>query len=195
VSLPVALSSAGLARGFVQDCWCTEHDSADLVQAQLIVTELVTNAVRHGGPPIELQIECLTTGGVLLSVSDGSLEPPAAQESGPDRWGGRGVQLVDLLSAEWGVHQDHHFQHSHFQHHREHVRQPDHNHDHDHGRELDDRVDRLHPSASTPIQAAPADQPDANAKADAKVDADTDADATDSAAGGAAKTVWCRLVA
>lgn len=102
-SLPVDLSSARLARRFLEQHWCHAHESAHLDQAHLLVTELVTNAVRHGEPPIEVEVNCTGPDGVVLSVSDGSPARPRQQDATLEGTGGRGVALVDVVSADWGV--------------------------------------------------------------------------------------------
>ncbi|RYZ32593.1 MAG: ATP-binding protein, partial [Propionibacteriaceae bacterium] len=98
VLLPPELASGRLARTFVDDHWCPVHGGDDRQHVHLLATELVTNAVRHGGPPITLTMECRDGDGVLLSVSDGSSESPEHLDVGPRAPGGRGVRLVDLLS-------------------------------------------------------------------------------------------------
>ncbi|WP_328291491.1 ATP-binding protein [Kineococcus sp. NBC_00420] len=108
-SLPATLTSGRLARRFLNEHWCTPHCSADLDQARLLITELVSNAVRYGGPPITVEVECIGPEGVLLSVSDGSDEdPPAPRVADPHALGGRGIHLIDHLSDEWGVQHPHH---------------------------------------------------------------------------------------
>jgi serine/threonine-protein kinase RsbW len=74
----------------------------------MIVTELVSNAVRHGpGGPVELAIEAGGKG-VRGEVADpgpgidrGDLERRRATEEG-----GRGLFLVDALSDAWGLAHD-----------------------------------------------------------------------------------------
>jgi len=107
VLLPPALSSARRARAFVDEQWCEVHGRADRRQVHLLATELVTNAVRHGGPPIVLALQCRGDDGVLVSVSDGSDDPPERRDADAGALGGRGVRLVDLLSADWGVEHHH----------------------------------------------------------------------------------------
>lgn len=101
--VPVDLSSGRLARHFLEEHWCHQHSSAHLDQAKLLFTELVTNAVRHAGPPIVLRLECVEAEGVVLSVSDGDPAAPVTTVADPADLGGRGVHLVELLSRDWGV--------------------------------------------------------------------------------------------
>lgn len=70
--------------------------------AALVVTELVANAVRHAGGPIQLQL-ALGEYFLHLAVRDGSADPP--RQMLPDLEnvnGGRGLLLVDAVSAAWG---------------------------------------------------------------------------------------------
>ena len=84
--------------------------------AELIVSELVTNAVRAsagltgwrrsgrwvpGTPPVRLWLSC-DRRRVLIQVWDASDRHPAPQHPGPDAESGRGLLLVESLSAEWG---------------------------------------------------------------------------------------------
>ena len=73
----------------------------------LLVTELVTNAVRHGGErgdlPIQLEVE-RNDGHVHVRVEDPgtTFMPPPAILSG-DSAGGWGLFLVDQVADRWGV--------------------------------------------------------------------------------------------
>jgi len=107
VLLPPELASGRLARTFIDNNWCATHGGNERHHVHLLATELVTNAVRHGGPPITLSMECRDGEGVLLSVSDGSNEPPEHRDVEAQALGGRGVRLVDLLSVDWGVEHHH----------------------------------------------------------------------------------------
>jgi anti-sigma regulatory factor (Ser/Thr protein kinase) len=68
----------------------------------LVVSELVTNAVRHAEPPVSLEIQA-DDDRVTVAVADGSPGRPVAREAAEDAEGGRGMALVDLLAAETGV--------------------------------------------------------------------------------------------
>ena len=105
---------ARTARQFVRElltCWGLGYLSDD---AELIIAELVGNAVRHGlrtcpqviplskeAPPLRL---CLLrrTGEVMLAVTDPSDEAPAPKEPSSDGESGRGLQIVGALSYVWG---------------------------------------------------------------------------------------------
>lgn len=71
----------------------------------LVVSEMVTNAVRHAGPPVALEIQA-EDGRVLIEVSDGSPDPPERRVAPSDAEGGRGLLLVDLLCDDQGVRPD-----------------------------------------------------------------------------------------
>jgi anti-sigma regulatory factor (Ser/Thr protein kinase) len=72
--------------------------------AVLLVSELVTNAVKYGGEgPVELRL-APDDDHVRISVRDhgGRGVLPVMRESG-DGEGGHGLRLVDALSDRWGV--------------------------------------------------------------------------------------------
>jgi anti-sigma regulatory factor (Ser/Thr protein kinase) len=68
----------------------------------LIASELVTNALRHGGG-----VRCVSLirshDHVRLEVSDSNTSPPIARSAGDADTGGRGIAIVALLSERWGV--------------------------------------------------------------------------------------------
>ncbi|MGY5044509.1 ATP-binding protein [Streptomyces sp. 900105755] len=66
--------------------------------AQLVVSELVTNAVRHAPGPGGLALEVSPDAGLLrIAVSDGSRRPPVLPARDPARVGGHGLHLVTRL--------------------------------------------------------------------------------------------------
>jgi len=68
----------------------------------LLVSEMVTNAVRHGAPPVRLEV-LADDDVVRVAVVDGHPGLPCPREVDDDAEGGRGMVLVDLLAAEHGV--------------------------------------------------------------------------------------------
>jgi anti-sigma regulatory factor (Ser/Thr protein kinase) len=74
---------------------------------RLLVTELVTNGVRHGSSERGPVCMAVTLGEqkVRVEVSDGGrgFSPPAAPMPHGDGSGGWGLQLVDRVASSWGV--------------------------------------------------------------------------------------------
>ncbi|WP_229075558.1 ATP-binding protein [Actinoplanes sp. DH11] len=66
----------------------------------VVVSELVTNAVRHGGGCVALAVEAHDTK-VIVSVADGSSVVPRRRD--PDGVGGRGIALIEALAVGWTV--------------------------------------------------------------------------------------------
>ena len=73
--LPASRISPAAARDWARRSGCQEHSLALLDDALLLISELVTNAVLHGGPPILLAIDC-DGEGLRVRVRDGSPVPP-----------------------------------------------------------------------------------------------------------------------
>lgn len=100
--LPVSYEAPALARSFLRSSTCVEHHSSVVEDAVLLVSELVTNSVLHGGPPVVVAVDC--DGEALqVRVRDGSPTLPEPRDAGQDAEGGRGLELVANLSAAWGV--------------------------------------------------------------------------------------------
>ncbi len=68
----------------------------------IIVSELVTNAVRHGCAPIELRLSTLASA-IRLEVSDGSSALPVGRIAADDEANGRGIHLIEQLADAWGT--------------------------------------------------------------------------------------------
>jgi anti-sigma regulatory factor (Ser/Thr protein kinase) len=82
--------------------------------AELLVSELVTNAVRFSGDPartlryseranaglISLSLRHFR-GVLLIEVYDTDTSPPVLCDAGPDAENGRGLVLIDALATEW----------------------------------------------------------------------------------------------
>ncbi len=73
----------------------------DLVDTtELLVSELVTNALRYGEG--EIRVRLLLDRTLVCEVWDAGLVQPRRRRARDTDEGGRGLQLVDLLSAAWG---------------------------------------------------------------------------------------------
>ncbi|MFJ9085899.1 ATP-binding protein [Streptomyces sp. NPDC102384] len=73
--------------------------------ARLVVSELVTNAIRHGSGAVKLQVRHCGRH-VLVGVTDGSSTPARQRRAATSDVGGRGLYLVAHLSWRWGVADD-----------------------------------------------------------------------------------------
>jgi len=94
--------SVGAARAAVTQR-CLQWGLGSLCEdAQLIVSELMCNAVRHAGTDIDLTIQELEHG-VRLEVSDGSTDQVQPRTATFLEEGGRGLQLVNALASDHGV--------------------------------------------------------------------------------------------
>ena len=71
----------------------------------LLVSELVTNAVRYAEPPVRLELQP-SGEDVVVAVRDGSPERPAPRAADASAEGGRGMLLVDMLATDHGVRTD-----------------------------------------------------------------------------------------
>jgi anti-sigma regulatory factor (Ser/Thr protein kinase) len=77
-----------------------------LDDAQVLVSELVTNALRYGeGAAIEFSL-IITLHGLLISVNDGSPYRPQLSVVGDSSETGRGLFIVAALADDWGVSPD-----------------------------------------------------------------------------------------
>lgn len=69
---------------------------------ELVVSELATNALMHAGTPFRVS---LTRFGqvLLVEITDHSPVAPRPRRAGVFDTAGRGVSIVDVLAADWGV--------------------------------------------------------------------------------------------
>ncbi|MBS2966559.1 SpoIIE family protein phosphatase [Actinocrinis puniceicyclus] len=95
---PITVSRA---RGLVRQTLAGWGLSALAEVAQLLATELITNAIRYANRPIELRL--LRTGTLLCEVRDDDHYLPILREAGGLDENGRGLFLVSRLARRWGV--------------------------------------------------------------------------------------------
>lgn len=69
---------------------------------ELLLTELVTNALEHGHGDLAIRIT-LAGARLRLDVTGESSGAPVLRQAGPDDEGGRGLVLVSAVAEEWGV--------------------------------------------------------------------------------------------
>jgi anti-sigma regulatory factor (Ser/Thr protein kinase) len=68
---------------------------------ELILSELVTNAIRYGSAPIHVRL--LRDRGLICEVSDGSSTSPHLRHAAATDEGGRGLFLVARYAERWGT--------------------------------------------------------------------------------------------
>jgi anti-sigma regulatory factor (Ser/Thr protein kinase) len=93
--------SVRAARLFAQDALAGATGSV-LESITLMVSELATNSIRHGGSGFRLRIAS-TRKQIRVEVTDTAGGEPAMRFPAPDEPHGRGLQIVDMLSDDWGV--------------------------------------------------------------------------------------------
>jgi anti-sigma regulatory factor (Ser/Thr protein kinase) len=101
LALPSSTRSPSLARALVAEAMLGfPADTVDT--AMLLVSEIVTNAVRHAaGSPLILTVTTAPER-VGASLEATSREPPSPGAAGLDAETGRGLELVDALATTWG---------------------------------------------------------------------------------------------
>lgn len=104
--VPLTAAAAATIRHAIGDALAGHVPNRTVADAQLVLSELVTNSFRHAGLDgrAVLRIAASLTGGVLRIevVNDGrdgtvAVRPPTV------RGGGFGLNLVEMLSRAWGV--------------------------------------------------------------------------------------------
>lgn len=103
IELEADADAASVARDFVYDN--RDHLHGDVIaDAQLLVSEIVTNAVKYGRSAITLSLR-LDPPGIGIVVGDDGEQLPVLPDTnpGPEAPGGRGLLIVDAIASAWGV--------------------------------------------------------------------------------------------
>jgi anti-sigma regulatory factor (Ser/Thr protein kinase) len=110
--LPFTPASVGVARRrLVSDLFEAGFYGSTVSDAALVLSELLSNALRHGTPlpgPCLRVAWHLDAGSVQVSVSDGGGGPTRPELGEPTQatTGGRGLRIVAKLSRRWGTGSD-----------------------------------------------------------------------------------------
>ncbi|MGC0317485.1 ATP-binding protein [Kitasatospora acidiphila] len=107
IDLPYRPEAASAARRLVRKTVTEWHLEGLVDDAELIASELVTNAAKTGcTQQLRFQLERLGTGSVRIRVTDRSRDLPVMAEAGDQAESGRGITLVDHLTrGHWGIEQ------------------------------------------------------------------------------------------
>jgi two-component sensor histidine kinase len=91
------------ARGIVKDEFGARVSPDRLQELVLLVSELITNGVRHGTAAEPITLDLRINGGVRCIVTDHGPGPAADGMLAKPRGSGWGLKLVERLSASWGL--------------------------------------------------------------------------------------------
>jgi len=98
--------SVGSVRRFVESARRTLDARVDAEVAAVLTSELVTNAVALGAGEVTVTVRCADGGRLRVEVRDHGYGMPEVAHPEPwDPGGGRGLMIVEELSAAWGVQQ------------------------------------------------------------------------------------------
>ncbi|MFD3330281.1 SpoIIE family protein phosphatase [Streptomyces sp. NPDC058701] len=96
------LTEAATARGHTRRTlrgWNVDDDTA--AATELIVSELITNALRYGSPPLRLRL--IRDRALTCEVHDASTTSPHLRHARTADEGGRGLFIVAQLAERWGT--------------------------------------------------------------------------------------------
>jgi anti-sigma regulatory factor (Ser/Thr protein kinase) len=97
--------SVRAARRVVSEAVGDALPEGELEGVLLATSEVVTNAVEHGAPPIDLRVDAADSR-VRVEVRDGSPLPPRlrhGEAAGASEVRGRGMTIVDRVTDRWGI--------------------------------------------------------------------------------------------
>ena len=103
-TLPGSPYSVRMARFYIRAALSYHQLGGYAGDAETIASELITNAITHAGvPAIGLELTCLPGSAALaIVVTDPCPLPPVRQYPGGSSEHGRGLYVVEALSARWG---------------------------------------------------------------------------------------------
>ena len=105
--LPRDPQAPGTARCAVRDGLSGRVSGEKVEDVELLVSELVTNGLRHGEGEIDVEVVLENEHAVVVTCRDhGHGFHPRDPQPHEDGSGGYGLMLVDRLSERWGVSND-----------------------------------------------------------------------------------------
>ncbi len=100
LELPASDTAPSRGRHFARKL-LGDADRALVADVELLVSELVTNAIAHAGSDPRLAID-VRRERIRVEVYDGDPNPPVERQARPTDPGGRGLRFVRELSSQWG---------------------------------------------------------------------------------------------
>jgi anti-sigma regulatory factor (Ser/Thr protein kinase) len=107
VALPAATTAPRDARRFTVETLQTWGVDGMKEEAELIVSELVTNALRHASSPSRVALSA-TDSCLRIEVADDGPGSAVRRQAVPEDTSGRGLMLVEAMADRWGSHHDGH---------------------------------------------------------------------------------------
>ena len=103
VELPREVNVPWLARWLLAERFSAMLDRDTLARGKLLVSELVTNAVRHGRGMITLKAALNHERLLVEVIAQGSGLAPALDKHELENIGSWGLQIIDAEASRWGV--------------------------------------------------------------------------------------------
>jgi anti-sigma regulatory factor (Ser/Thr protein kinase) len=104
LTLPSEPDSVARARSQICDAMAGDLSEDDVETLRLLISEVVTNAVRHGSHDHPVELNAHWNAEVRIEVCDhGAGFTPQPRVGGLDEPGGFGLYLVGRLADRWGV--------------------------------------------------------------------------------------------
>jgi anti-sigma regulatory factor (Ser/Thr protein kinase) len=103
-TLPGSPYSVQMARFYIRAALRYHNLAGYTEDSEAVASELVTNAIKHtGASAVGLELTCLEGAAALaIVVTDPSPLPPVKRHPATGTESGRGLHVVEALSARWG---------------------------------------------------------------------------------------------
>ena len=103
LTLSPLAQAVAMARHYVRDLLPSLGGEACQDNAQLAVSELVTNATLHARTSMTIDVARGQSGRIRISVRDGSPMIPQPRSYSRTSTTGRGLRLIEAVCTAWGV--------------------------------------------------------------------------------------------